>query len=143
MTSSSENCESCGAALPQDTIYCPNCGHSRIEAAPKANAGVIVLMVVAGAVVALPAWWLVVLAGMGLLSNVGLPPGPQPEFYVSWPATGFFIFVTLLAIGGLVFQARARISPPLRAFVIAFLCVMLGLFSICDVFALSNRGTPT
>jgi hypothetical protein len=50
------------------------------------------------------------------------------------------VLVTLLVVGGLIVQARARISPTMRAFLIAFLAVALGLFSICDIFALSNRS---
>ncbi|MFZ0573875.1 MAG: hypothetical protein WAM02_04210, partial [Candidatus Cybelea sp.] len=91
-------------------------------------------------VVALPIWWGLTLVGVGLLDNLGLPAGYRPEFYVSWAATGYFIFLTLLALAGLIVAARARLSLPLRVFIIALLCVMLGLFSICDLFALSSQS---
>jgi hypothetical protein len=98
-------------------------------------------MVLAGIVAALPAWWGLSLIGLWLLGNVGTSAGHAPEFYVSWAATGYFIFLTVLALVGLIVAARARLSLPLRVFILAFLCVTLGLFSICDIFALSqSRG---
>jgi hypothetical protein len=97
-------------------------------------------MVLVGIVAALPIWWGLTLAGVGLLGNVGIPGRHTPEFYVSWGATGYFIFLTLLALAGLIVAARARLSLPLRVFIIALLCVMLGLFSICDLFALSSQS---
>jgi hypothetical protein len=97
-------------------------------------------MVLVGVVAALPVWWVLSLAGLGLLGNVGRPAGYTPEFYVSWGATGYFLFLTLLAFAGLIVAVRARLSLPLRVFIIAFLSVTLGLFSICDLFALSSRS---
>jgi len=76
---------------------------------------------------------------MQLFANVGArSSGPANEFAVSSGSAVFFIFVSLLAIVGLIVVARARMSPTLRAFAIAFLCVMLGLFSVCDIFAISS-----
>jgi hypothetical protein len=105
------------------------------------STGALVFMFVAGAAAALPVWWALSLIGLGLLGNVGRPAGYTPEFYVSWGSTGYFIFLTVLALVGLIVAARMRLSLPLRVFIIAFLCVTLGLFSICDIFALSqSRG---
>jgi hypothetical protein len=104
------------------------------------NTGTVILMVIFGVVAALPAWFVLSLLGPALLGNVGVASGYRQEFYMSWGATGYFIFLTLLALVGLIAAARARISSPLRAFLIAFLCVTLGLFSICDIFAVSSQS---
>jgi hypothetical protein len=132
-------CPKCGTEQPGDGLYCPNCGAARVAVATS-DTGAVILMAVFGVLAALPAWFVLSLFGASLLSNVGVPKGSHQEFYVSWGATCFFIFLTLLAFAGLIVAARARISSPLRAFLIAFLCVTLGLFSICDIFAVSSQS---
>jgi hypothetical protein len=133
------NCPKCGTVPPGDTLYCPNCGETRV-AVSTSNTGAVILMVIFGVIVALPAWFVLSLLGPALLGNIGVASGYRQEFYMSWGATGYFIFLTVLAFVGLIVAARARLSPPLRAFLIAFLCVTLGLFSICDIFALSSQS---
>lgn len=88
--------------------------------------------------VAFPAFYALVFAGTELFASVGTSAGPGREFAVSSGSAIFFIFVTLLTIAGLIVVARARISPEVRAFSIAFLCVMLGLFSLCDLVSISS-----
>ena len=109
----------------------------RRDALPKLRRGASGCL---GPVAALPIWLGLTLVGEGLLGNVGMPGRRTPEFYVSWGATGYFVFLTLLAFAGLIVAARARLSLPLRVFIITLLCVMLGLFSICDLFALSSQS---
>jgi hypothetical protein len=122
-----------------DALYCPNCGNARVTSGNAAHAASIFLMVVLGVVAALPAWLVLSIAVTSLLDRVGAAAGPEPEFYVSWGATGFFIFLTLLAVTGLFVQARLRLSVLTRTFAVSFLAVMLGLLSLCDVFALSSQ----
>lgn len=136
----SDACSQCGSALNGDVTHCPNCGEARVAVSGRSSTGILVLVVVAGIVAALPIWLGLTLVGEGLLGNVGMPGRRTPEFYVSWGATGYFVFLTLLAFAGLIVAARARLSLPLRVFIITLLCVMLGLFSICDLFALSSQS---
>ncbi len=133
-------CSQCGSALSRDAIYCPNCGEARVAATDGPGTGALVLTFLGGIVTALPVWWWLSGVGLGLLSNVGRPAGYTPEFYVSWAAMGYFLFLTLLAFAGLIVAVRSRLSLPARVFIIAFLSVTLGLFSICDLFALSSRS---
>lgn len=100
----------------------------------------IVIMVILGVVAAIPVWLLLGTLGAGVFKDIGPANVSGSEFGVSWGAAIFYIVITLLALAGLVLAARARVSAPLRGFLIAFLCVTLGLFSVCDIFALSSRG---
>lgn len=99
-----------------------------------------VLTAIVGVVTAIPVWLFLGGFGATLFDRIGPPHVTGSEFGVSLGAAIFFIFITVLALIGLILAARARMSAPLRGFVIAFLCVTLGLFSICDIFALSSRG---
>jgi hypothetical protein len=135
-----ERCPKCGTGLPGEALYCPNCGEARVAATDGPSTGALVLTFLGGIVTALPVWWWLSGVGLGLLSNVGRPAGYTPEFYVSWGAMGYFLFLTLRAFAGLIVVVRSRLPLPARVFIIAFLSVTLGLFSICDLFALSSRS---
>lgn len=139
MAISGDTCPGCGSPIPQQAIYCPHCGHVRKTATTTDGVGTTFLMVVLGVVVGLPAWFGLTLLGSALLSNVGSAHSSYQEFYVSRGATAFYIFLTFLTIVGLVLQARARLSPATRAFVIAFCCVMLGMFALCDLFSVASQ----
>lgn len=139
-TNDSPQCKHCGSALPSEATHCPHCGSARVTVAESGSGIATVLTVIAGVVTAIPVWLFLGGFGAALLNGIGPPNVSGSEFGVSWGAAIFFIFITVLALTGLILQARARMSAPLRGFVIAFLCVTLGLFSICDIFALSSKG---
>jgi hypothetical protein len=96
-------------------------------------------MVLLGVVCALPVWlFLGIFVGGALLGNVGARAGPEHEFAPSVGAAAFFAAVTLLAIAGLIIQARARLNFLTRSFLVAFLVTSLGLFAVCDLFSISS-----
>lgn len=135
-------CPHCGKPLPNAAVHCPMCGAGPprgVSTAPGVME--IVLMVVLGIVCAVPIWILLSIVGASLFAKIGPPSvGPGNEFGVSVGATIFFIFVTLLTIAGLIVQARIRMSALTRAFALAFLCTVLGFFTLCDIFGISSHG---
>jgi hypothetical protein len=126
--------------IPADALYCPSCGEPRVQVASTSDTGQVVLMAVLGVIVAFPAWWFVGAAGVTLMAGLGAVKNSASEFSASLGTIGYFLFVTLAILIGLIVVARRRMAAPLRAFAIAFLCVALGLFSICDILVMSMHG---
>jgi|HubBroStandDraft_4_1064222.scaffolds.fasta_scaffold00002_334 hypothetical protein len=125
--------------VPAGAVYCPNCGDARVAISRGATVGELLVSGLGGMVLALPAFVALSVAGSALFADVGArSSGPAQEFAVSRGSAVFFIFLTLLTLVGVVVVARARMSPPLRVFSLAFFAVMLGLFSICDIFAIGS-----
>jgi predicted nucleic acid-binding Zn ribbon protein len=138
---SPSQCPKCGTAIAGDAVYCPNCGEARVQLASKSNTGQVILMAVIGVIAAFPVWLFLGTMGIGLFAGLGAgKSSPWNEFSMSLGTIGYFLFLTLAALIGLIVVAQRRMSPTLRAFAIAFLGVAFGLFSICDIVAISSRG---
>lgn len=93
-----------------------------------------------GAAVAI---YVLLLIGSAAFQNIHHPPNTgEFEFALSKGMAAYFVALSIGSAAGLFAVFRVNMSAQLRIFLMSMCCVLVGLFALCDLFAVPALLDP-